>query len=302
MNKIYDKLILVVALLLLAGGVFLYLQKSGQTPSFSAPAELEPADNPYVPETVPTSESTEANWPEARGNPSRPDWIYDVFTPPKIYIGEDGEFTQEGWKPEPPKPPFGVYLAEITRQPYRIQFEGYIEEDRDDASKTLLLLFNEETQQQVRARSGDEKPEAEFKVIDFDIQRIRDGDSSIEVVAQATILDQRSGEEVVLTHGERRYDSGVTVTICSRENPGYEKTLTQAPVEFEGPEANYTLLEINLEESSVTVEKQGTEQEEPETRTLSARPGNASLAPNPSPSPETNQDAESDNAFDLMFQ
>jgi len=301
MNKIYDKLLLVVAVLLLAGGVFLYLQKSAQAPSMGAPVDVTPADNPYAPETVPTSESTEASWPEAVGNPSRPEWVYDVFTPPKIYIDEEGNFTQEGWKPEPPKAPFGVYLAEITRKPYRIQFEGYIEEDRDDASKTLLLLFNEETQQQVRARPGDKKPGAEFEVLDFDIRRIRDDDNNIDVVARATLLDQRSGEEVVLVHGERRYDSGVTVLIRSREHPDFEKVLTQAPVEFEGPEAKYTLLEINLEESSVTVEKQGTGEEESETRTLRVGSGNASPAPKPSPSLESNQE-EQDNAFELMFQ
>lgn len=301
MNKIYDKLLLVVAVLLLAGGVFLYLQKSGQTPSLSAPVDVTTADNPYAPETVPSSESTEANWPET--DVQSTGWRYDVFTPPKIYIDEEGNFTEEGWEPPVPPAPFGVYLAEITRKPYRIQFEGYIEEDRSDVSKTLLLMYNEETQRQVRARPGDTKPAAEFEVVDFDIQRIRGG-GGIEVVAQATILDQRSGEEVVLVHGERRYDSGVTVLIRSREYPSYEMVLTQAPAEFEGPEAtgaNYTLLEINLEESSVTVEKQGTEEEESETRTLSVGSAKPSPAPNPSPPAETNP-VEGNDAFDLMFQ
>lgn len=301
MNKIYDKLLLVVALVLLAGGVFLYLKKSGQSPSLSAPADVTTSDNPYTPEAVPTSESTEASWPEVQEQSTG--WRYDVFTPPKIFIDEDGNFSEEGWEPPVPPPPFGVYLAEISRKPYRIQFEGYIEEDRSDASKTLLLLFNEETQQQVRARPGDEKPEVELKVVDFDIQRIRDGDNSIEVVAKATILDQRSGEEVVLVHGERRYDSGITILIRSREYPSYEKVLTQAPVEFEGPEGNYTLLEINLEESSVTVEKQGTEEQESETRVLSASSQPASSAPRtPAPPPAQTNQAEDENALDFMFQ
>lgn len=299
MNKIYDKLLLAVALLILAGGVFLYLQKSGATPAHNAPINVQPADNPYAPVAVTPAVSMDASWPEASGNPSRPEWVYDVFTPPKIYIGKDGQFTQEGWKPTPPPPPFGVYLAEIERKPYRIQLEGYIEEDRSDASKTLLLMYDEEAQKQVRARPGDDKPEAEFKLISFDIERIRDGDNNIEVVAKATILDQRSGEEVVLTHGERRYDSGFTVVIRSAEDASYSKELTEAPAEFEGPNGQYTLLEINLEESSVKAEKHAAEGEEVEVRTLKAR-ATAPASSSPVTAPAAKTEAPAD-IFDSMF-
>jgi len=300
MNKIYDKLLLAIAVLLLAGGVFLYLQKSDATPSLDAPVNVQPADNPYAPVGVTASSSVDASWPEATGNPSRPEWIYDVFTPPKIYIGPDGDFRQTGWEPPIPPPPFGIYLAEIERKPYRLQLEGYIEEDRSDPSKTLLLMFNEEVQQQVRARPGDEKPEAEFKILDFDIQRIRDGDSSIEVVAKATILDQRSGEEVVLRHGERRFDSGFTVMIGSEEDSAYAQELTEVPTQFEGPIGQYTLLEINLEESSVTVEKEGADEVEPETRTLSAR-GSAPAPPPENTTPDNDSNQDDTNIFDSMF-
>lgn len=299
MNKIYDKLFLVVAVLLLAGGVFLYLQKSGKTPSASAAINAEPADNPYVAETVPVSESREANWPEPVAQSAGPEWIYDVFTPPEIYIDADGNFVPTGWKPTPPPPPFGIYLAEIVRKPYRIQLEGYIEEDRSDPSKTLLLLFDEEAQLQVRARPGDDKPETEFKLLSFDIQRVRDEDNYIEILAEATILDQRSGQEVVLTHGERLYDAGVTVVIRSREDSGFVQELSKAPAEFKGPSGQYTLLDINLEESSVTVEKLATEDEETEIRILEASAASTSTPTQPTESPEVN--AAEENIFDLMF-
>lgn len=300
MNKIYDKLLLVVALLLLAGGAFLYLQKSGQAPILSAPVNAEPADNPYVPETVPSSEVTEANWPEAEVQSTG--WRYDVFTPPKIFIDAFGRFSEEGWEPPVPPPPFGIYLADIERKPYRIQLEGYIEEDPEDPSKTLLLMYNEEAQKQVRARPGDEKPGAEFKLLSFDIERNRDADNNIEIVAEATILDQRTGEEVVLVHGERRYESAVTVIIRSELDGSYQKELTEAPAEFEGPAGTYTLLEINLEDSSVTVEKHAAEEREAETRTLTARNAQPSASPNPNPEPAPESPAvENENVFDLMF-
>jgi hypothetical protein len=304
MNKIYDKLLLVVAVLILAAGAALYMKTSGSAPSLEAPVDTSTAENPYQPEAVPTSATTEASWPEVL--PQSTGWRYDVFTPPKIFIDAEGRFTEQGWEPPAPPPPFGVYLAEIVRKPYRLQFEGYIEEDRSDPSKTLLLLFDEEAQQQVRARPGDERPSAAFKVIDFDIQRIRDADNNIEVVAKATLLDQRSGEEVVLTHGERLFESGVTVVIRSQEDATYQKELTEAPAEFEGPLGTYTLLQINLEESSITVEKHAVEDEEESvTRTLRPRGSSAtsstSAGSSNSPQPSPSSEASGENPFDLMF-
>lgn len=300
MNKIYDKLLLAVALLLLAGGVFLYLQKTGATPSLTAPINVEPADNPYQAVPIAESEIVKANWPKAVAQPSGPRWIYGVFTPPKIYIDPvTKEFTAEPPVDLPPPVPFGIYLSEIERKPYRLQLEGYIEEDSSDSSKTLLLMYNEEAKKQVRARPGDDRPKAEFKLLSFNIERIRDGDGNIEVVAKATILDQRSGEEVVLTHGERRYDSGVTVIIRSDEDSSYVKELTEAPTEFEGPTGQYTLLEINLEESAVTVEKQAIDDGEPETRVLETRSAAPSSPPQKT-TPTSIINEEENSVFDLF--
>lgn len=297
MNKIYDKLLLAIAALLLAGGVFIYLQKTGDVPTLSAPADVQPAGNPYQPEAVPSSLNTDGNWPSPKVQSTG--WLYDVFTPPRIFIDENGQFSAEGWTPPPPPVPFGVYLVAIDREPYRIQLEGYIEEDRSDPLKTLLLMFDEEAQKQVRLRPGNANAEAEFELLSFDIERIRDGDNNIEVVGKAIILDQRSGEEVILIHGERLYDSGVTVKIGSKEDPSYEVVLTDTPAEFEGPLGKYILQEINLEESTVTAEKQASEDEEAEVRTLKVRSAGSSTPQTQTPEVETNQDP--DNVFDLMF-
>lgn len=273
MNKIYDKLLLVIALLLLAGGVMLYMQKSGAAPEKGQPIDAAPADNPYQPQSVPTSENVDSMWPEPVANSN--DWLYDVFTPPEIYIDENGKLVNEPWTPPPPLPPYGVYLEQIVRKTYRIQLEGYIEEDLNDASKSLLLLYSEEAQKQVRARPGDEKADLEFKLLSFDIERVREG-TNIQKTATAVILDQRSGEEVTLRHGETLYDDAVTVVIRSAEDPTFEVVLTEALTRFEGPAGQYILQEINLEESTVTVEKQGSEEIEAETRVLKVSAVNTS--------------------------
>ena len=298
MNKIYDKLLLFIAVLILAGGVFLYIQKAGATRSLKVPVDVQPADNPYLPETASSLSPAEVNWPEASEQSTG--WRYDVFTPPKIFIDENGQFSEEGWEPPEPPSPFGIYLSQIERKPYRIQIEGYMQEDLKDASKTLVLMFNEEAQKQIFARPGEEKPEAEFKLLSFDIERLYDEDNNIQKIAKATILDQRSGEEVVLTDGERRYDSGFTVVLRSDEDASFNIELTDAPSEFEGPTGHYTLLDISLEGSSVKVNKDANGISEAEIRILKAR------GTSPSPTlktimPETNAPEGAEYISDSMF-
>ena len=50
MYKIYDKLLLSITVLILAGGVFLYIQTSGDATSLNSPIDNQTADNPYIPE------------------------------------------------------------------------------------------------------------------------------------------------------------------------------------------------------------------------------------------------------------
>ena len=269
MNKIYDKLLLFIAVLVLAGGVFLYFQESGAAPSLKVTIDAQPTGNPYLPKVVSSPTPSEVNWPEASEQSTG--WLYDVFTPPKIFIDENGQFSEEGWEPAEPLAPFGIYLAEIKRKPYRIQIEGYIKEDPTDASKTLLIMKNEETQKQVFAHPGEEKPDAEFKLLSFDIERVRDLNNNIQEIARAAIFDQRSGEEVLLTHGERFYDSGFTAILGSDEDASFNIQLEEAATEFDGPIGHYSLLEINLEESSIKVNKHVDETGETRTLTLKAR-------------------------------
>ncbi|MFW5874030.1 MAG: hypothetical protein ACOCVJ_01355 [Verrucomicrobiota bacterium] len=282
MNKIYDKIILVAALIALGAGAAVYLMQSG--------AAVEPADpsisgNPYEPIDASLPEQEEANWPPAQHQGEDPQELFDVFTPPKIYIDEDGNFVFEAPDvgPPPPPEPFGVYLAEMRRDPYRIQLEGYIEDDLTDASKSLLLLYDEEQERSVRARVGEEMSEHDFKVLDFTISRVRDEDNVVTRSAEATILDQRTGEEVVLTHGERLFEEDYDIVIADSDSDETVE-VSEAGDEFTFGENSYILRKINLEESSVTVEKLGDEENEAVVEVLSVESG-----PTSSPSPETPQ-------------
>ncbi len=297
MNKIYDKLLLAVAVLALLAGVGFYVVKSGELPS-AAPQVGQPVDNPYQAIPVPTSSEVTATWPEAKETTKQPPLeLYDVFTPPKIWVNVDGTF---GFKPAPVGPPipFGVYLAKIERDPYRIQIEGYIEDDLKDASKSLVLLFDEEQQKQVRARIGQEEATSEFTLVNFTIERVRDTDGNISKVAIVTLLDQRSGEEVILKHGERLYNDSTTIILRSKQDASVEIVLQEAPKSFETSAGKYVLEEINLEEESVTVKKLADEtlELESETKQLYLSTSNQKVK-----IPTTVLKSEANQSFDFEF-
>jgi len=299
MNKIYDKLLLAVAVLALLASVGFYVLKSGELPT--AALQLgQPSDNPYQSIPVPVSSSVTATWPDAEETSQQPsDELYDVFTPPKIWVNADGSF---GFKSPIdktlPKPPFGIYLAKIERDPYRIQIEGYIEEDLKDASKSLVLLFDEEQQQQVRARIGDQNAKSEFTLVDFTIERVKDQDGNISKNVNVTLLDQRSGEEVTLKHGERLYNDSTTIILRSNEDASVEIVLDEAAQAFETAAGKYLLQEINLEESSVTVKKLANQELELDSETVQLY-----LTTSNEPEIPTTADpeSESDQSFDFDF-
>lgn len=307
MKKFYDKLLLAIASLALLAGVGFYFSKSSAVPAVQPQVSIQTADNPY--QQVPVLLSTDdegASWPAAaeqsiHTEDQKKGWIYDVFTPPKIFINEKGEFVSEGFEPPVPLPPFGIYLAEIEREPYRIQIEGYIEEGPGDASKSLVLLYDEERSKSLRSRVGETVADSEFKLLNFEVERIIEPEGGIFKEAKAKILDQRSGEEVILKHGERLFDDDVAIVIRSDEDASIEIKLLMQLSElgqvFETPLGQYTLKEINLEESSITVEKQGIDGGDAEVQVLIANGSDADPI-NPVP-PAT--DALKSNSLDFIF-
>ena len=113
-----------------------------------------------------------------------------------------------------------------------------------------------------------------------------------------TLLDQRSGEEVTLKHGERLYNDSTTIILRSNEDASVEIVLDQAPQSFETAAGKYQLQEINLEESSVTVKKLANQELELDSET-------EQLFLTTSNEPETltaaDPEPKSDQSFDFDF-
>ena len=265
MKFAYDKLLLGFGGLAFLAGIGFYLFSLNKISTSSADIS-QVGSNQYEPIPVPVFDETISIWPSAVEQ--APGELYDVFTPPAIWIDKEGTFIFESPIDELPAAPFGVYLAGLHNEPYRIQLEGYVEEDFDDATKSVLLLYDEEKKKRIRARVGESIKEHEFSVFNFTIDRIRNSDGIVKL-AVATILDFRDGRRIFLTHGERKYKENTTVVLRSKEDPSFEVKITlMPPYEFETSTAKYILEEINLEESSVNVRRLQSDNLETETKKL----------------------------------
>jgi hypothetical protein len=292
-----DKIFLILSLVLLVGSVAFYIVGSGAGTGKDLP-QVQATGSDYAAIPLPQVDGAEITWPDASEQSTG--WVYDLFTPPKIFINLDtGEWVSEGWTPAP-KIPFGLYLAELDRALYRIQLLGYIEEDFKDATKSLLLVVDKETDNNLRVRVGQAVLNADFEVIDFQIKRVFGDDGSITKLATASILDTRTGKEVILTHGKELYTDGVSILLESNEDRSIAWRPKAIGDSLETDLGNYSLAAMNLEAATVTIGKEFLDGEyDPITETLSVAV--ASVESDTTESDANDDDTEDENPFDGMF-
>lgn len=254
MDKAYDKLLFLVGLLVLsAGGIVAVVWVPMPNSPSSSPAVVLQG-TAFVPLPVPAAKTKPVHWPEAQPQPSG--WVYDLFTPPQIFLGSDGSFTiHPPYEDSATVAPFGLYLAKLERPLYRIQLDGYIEEEFTEGRKTLLLFYDRETDTSLRARVGDTLESAAFEVLSFDVERRMGADGSLTKTATAKILDCRSGIEKTFVHGQALYTDRIEIVLRSAEDETVEIRPTAIGEPFLTPLGNYQLEEINLESAAVIVKK-----------------------------------------------
>ena len=211
--------------------------------------------------------AAEATWPEAPKQSS--DWVYEIFTPPKIYIDSAGNFSIVPIRDPVSPPPFDLHLVEMHRLRYRIQLEGYIEEDFSDPSKRLFLFYDIEAKKSLRLRTSGHSDESEFEVRSLEVSSptIHE-DGSLVRIASAVILDRRDGLEYKLLNAEPLYQDKLNIVLQSNKDPSIKVVLQAVEESFETPMGHYTLDAIDLEAKTATVTRHKTEVFEARTKVL----------------------------------
>lgn len=281
--KFYDKILFLIGILMLLAGAYYYLNRSEAIPQ-ALPAHLTapPAGDAYSPIRVPDIGAETVEWGEPESQSFGPLWVYDVFTPPKIYFNEEtNEFLPEPPRPPVGPPPFGLQLVEIKQELYRLQFDGYMDAPSGKPEDAILLFDNVETGTLSRGSVGTRNADGEFTVVSFELRR-EEQDGLLRRVPTVTILDERIGREVVLTEAERLTLPDQIITVLQGTEPDYPRF--EVPAEggtITIGESIFTVSNISFDNQSVRVEKTDPELEEPEIRILEARGEVSRTAPGP---------------------
>ncbi len=274
MKGFYDKIILTVGVLALAGSGAYYATAMKVEAGGAQAQSPVGADFASLEAKQTTAEFSDWSDPEAQDPEGRE--LYDVFTPPKIWWNAEEEvfiFEPPG-DPLPARPSFGLALLEVSQELYRIQLEAYFESLDGKDENASIQLYDEKTDTSFRGKVGAKFPEHNAEIVDFKVEKVINPESgTIRRVPKVTILDSESGEQITLTTEERLYIPNSYTLNLETRNPYPSQRFSWETVGETKSVADVTfkLLEFDFDNQTAKVEKTFTDDTyTPETKTLSA--------------------------------
>ena len=280
MKGTYEKILFAIAALVFGAGLawfFLFAGEPREGPSLST----LPIGDDYEPRERPRVETAEATWTEARPQSEDGLWLYDLFTPPKIYINPATElFSVVPYVEDKTGDTFGVVLAGMERRLYRLQYEGYVEDNPGDASQSLIRIYARDLDRALLVRVGQAHPEGRFRVVDFEVDPSLSPGGMIERSARLTLFDEQTGETVTLDSQGPRYSDRAVVLLRAEDGSEAAFRLSGRGESFEWRGFVYRLMDLNPEQGSVRVERTEESTGESEVEVLRVAPpaSSASLA------------------------
>lgn len=305
MKAFYDKIILAVGVIALAGSGAYYATQQAEV---EASVTKTPFGENYENLTADQFESSAAVWvdPVAQDDDGRE--LYDVFTPPKIWWDEATKtFIFQPPKEDEPIPPFGFRFVSIERELFRVQLEAYFEALSGNFDDATVSLFNYETNQAFRGKVGDRFPEHQVEIMDFVVEKVVDEQGLISRVPSVTIKDEVSGENIVLTTAERLYIPNSYFLKFETLPPYPSRTIEweDAGQSEEVGDVTFKLLDFDFDNQSASIEKTFADDTPTETKTLTVAPASTaspeSTVDDLSPEENEAQD-ENSSVFDSFFQ
>lgn len=251
MKELNEKLIITMALGLLAIGLgFNFYFPSQKSIEAQAPSSIKK----YQPIDIADAMAVNSEWPEAKEQAKGE--MFDLFTPPEIFINENGEFVFRPPYAVTPKGPFGIHLLEIQLDPYRFQLEGFVEEDRNDQNQTTILVHSVEDGKSLRLSPNASDPQYGFRILEWRVDRNFDENdtTTTEVIAWMKLEDLKENRIINLRHDERFYEDNIDIVFqVADSNEIYVLSATNESF-FVG-EVEYRLDEIDYENHTVLMAK-----------------------------------------------
>ncbi len=262
--------------LVLGACAWAFLQQSDVS-ALSEPVAAPMGGSAYEPSALNVSSSESRSWASPAPQSAGEKWLYDVFTPPKIYYNvQTKKFVVEPpvfvaidttVGPVVPDQPvtFGVTLAGVEQPLFRLQLVGYVGE----GASARGTFEDQTTKQIIFGTTGKKLPSLNLEIVRFSAERRRTkvaGETEIvEMVCTATVRDTVTGVETNLDVKNRTPEGPIHVVL--KLDDGTERSVPSGETIKIGA-FTYVIGTIDSTIPSVVVTKSGGDLEAPETQTL----------------------------------
>lgn len=251
MEKFYDKILFGLAVTLLVIGVLMYFTG---LQSKKSPAQKVVNDSPYASTPTTPLDLDTFSWPPAESQPTGPEWVYQVFTPPQIWLDNTtGTFVPRPIE-LPPLEEFRLQLVSVREPLFRYQFESYLEVNNE----YILNIKDTKTGKNIRTKPGGSLED--MKISNFEIVRKEiSGTELVDRIPTLTVLDEKENEIRFLIAGQP-YTLNRTEVVLKHAS-GKEVILTKEGEGFTVERDSYRLETIDISGKKVTLTREYTDAE-----------------------------------------
>ena len=267
MKKHYDKVFLLVGIIAAAAAAGYFLTSEGSLDEVKAKYEATIAKpfggDKWTEVKVDPLELKSSTWTEAKPQDEDGLWLYQIFTPPKIWVDDEGEFTAEPPIDTDIRSVYGFRYGSVKNDPYPIQFKGYF---IDPDGEVVVQLYDEARTVALRGKYDEEimyrRPDGKFTkaglvVKKFDKKAARQQDGTIRQVISVNLYDESLGREITIESNQPTFVEENRVMVLLPEAKGgksWEIKKVGDKFEADGGVV-FTVKELDFANESALVEK-----------------------------------------------
>lgn len=265
--KHYDKIFFLVALIILGVGVGIFVanKPSIQKTQRNVKERLAQKANGIVWKEVKVPELKIATieWPEIVAQDEDGKWFFQVFTPPQIWVDNDGKFiTESPYIKEVARQSFALKYKGVSNEPYPIRYIGH----SGVADNPTISLYNEKTKMYFNGRLNQEivVPEPStgknlnlgLTIKSFKVERVDSKDKNKTLSKRRvdlTLFDKAMNRTLAI-HSDKPTILEDQRRMTFVLNNGTEWHVKSAPAELEVEKGKYRVESIDFANESAVIE------------------------------------------------
>lgn len=252
MEKFYDKILFGLAITILCIGVLMYV--TGLKSNDKTIEKIANID-PYTPYPTDALNLDAFSWPPAEQQDAGPEWVYQVFTPPQIWL----ETTTGKFVPKPvelpPLEPFRLELTFIGKPLYRYQFKSYLEAN----GEVILNIQDLKEGKSLRITENSDLPEAKVSTFNIVREKVSSNPDVFDRIPTLLVFDQAANVIRSLIAGKETTLNYVEVTFTHQS--GKSVSLRDEGSEFTIGKDQYVLKQFDVTTKTAKVERTYTDVE-----------------------------------------